>query len=172
MKNSLRHLSAALVLVPSLILSGCAMGTYQAHSPARPAPCTTPVSPIRSTALAIVVNTNLTYNAQDPVATRENAPALIIARLNADGQSDGNTFSLANGTQENFTMTFTVNNDGQDHFTGSVYLAGWGQGFIANLGSGQYPFNNGPDAIDALADQAYSYIHLGWHDSRPTCPQN
>jgi len=171
-KNSLRHLSAALVLVPSLILSGCAMATYQAHSPARPAPCTAAVAPIRYQALKLVVTSNLTYTAQDPTTVRQNLPDLVIARLNSDGQADGNSFTIANGVQENFTMNFVVNNDGNDRFTGSVTLDGWGQGFIATLGSGQYPFSNGPDAIDALADQAYSYIHLGWHDSRATCPQN
>jgi hypothetical protein len=163
------------LLVPALgavaLLSGCAMNSYTARRPAPPAPCSTPVSPIRYNSMAIVATSNLTYTAKDESAARSSVPDMAVDRLNADGRADGNTFSVANGTAVNFYLAYTVNNDGNNRFSGSVRMSGWGQGYIATLSNGQYAYSNAPDMIRALTDSAYGYIHNGWHDSRPQCPQ-
>ncbi len=170
MNNRLRHLSAALVLTLALALSGCTFPTaYHAQAPS---PCTRPVSPISNTTLTVFITVNFSYNPEDLNAARELDAADILNRLNADGKANGDSFTLANGVQPNFYLTYTLNNDGSNHFSGSLQFSGWGQGFIANLGSGQYTYADYGSVYDNLTDQAFSYIQNGWHDSRPACPQN
>lgn len=170
MNNRLRHLSAALVLTLALALSGCTFPT--AYHAAAPAPCMKPVGPISNAAITVIIADNFSYNAQNPSMAKEEDIPYILNRLNADGQADGNTFSQANGVQPNFYLTYTTNNDGNNHFSGTLLFSGWGDPFIANFGSGQYTYANSADMLNNLTDQAYAYIHLGWHDSRPSCPQN
>ena len=156
------------------LLSSCVpMNTAQSRRrrPAPPAPCTTPVHPIQYSSLVVFINYNFSYTPKDSTAARPWLRSDILNRLNEDGKADGNTFSESNGTAINFTITYTLNNDGQDHFTGSINLSGWGQGNIATLYSGQYSYTNAADLTRDLTDKAYGYIHGGWHDSRPNCPQ-
>ncbi|HYB60967.1 MAG TPA: hypothetical protein VEH50_05760, partial [Methylomirabilota bacterium] len=117
MNNRLRHLSAALVLTLALALSGCTFPT--AYHAAAPAPCMKPVGPISNSAITVIIADNFSYNAQNPSMAKEEDIPFILARLNADGQADGNTFSQANGVQPNFYLTYTTNNDGNNHFSGT-----------------------------------------------------
>lgn len=169
MKRSLIALAAILVL--------CSTASAQLFGKKRPkqqaAPCSTPVQPIRYHALTMLYRINFTYTPKDPTGAHELTPTLLNARFNSAGQGDGNTFSEANGVEPNFYFTVTLSDtDGNNHFTAYAEFSGWGQGHITNLSSGQYPFTNPIDAINAVVDQAYSYIHGGWHDSRPSCPQS
>jgi len=60
--------------------------------------------------------------------------------LNDLGKSGGNAFAESNGQPVNFYLSYTLNNDGQDHFSGSVNLSGWGQGNITTISLGcPYP---------------------------------
>lgn len=164
----LRHLSAALVLTLALVLSGCTFPA--AYHAAAPAPCSVPVAPIRNHALAVTITVNFTYNAVNAGSYIGPIQQDILARLNADGGADGNTFVLANGVEPNFIMNYTVNDIGSNQYTGGLVFNGWGE-YIGTFGSGAYPFND--DALFYnLTDQAYAFIHGGWHDSRPTCPQS
>jgi len=129
-------------------------------------PISPDVPPIRNCAIKLLINSNLTYTAKDEAGARGSLPDQVVARLNRDGIGDGNTFSIASGEAQNFTLTYTVNNDGNNRFTGSVYMAGWGQGYLNTFYSGEYTYSNGPDMIDAVTDKAYTYIHGGWHDAR------
>jgi len=153
----------AVSVLALLILSG---GCDSTPTPPPPAPMKADVQPIRNCAIKLLINSNLTYTAKDAVAVRVNLPDVVVARLNHDGIADGNTFSVANGEAQNFTLTYTINNDGSDRFSGSCYLGGWGFGYINTMYSGQYTYSNAPDMINALTDQVYNYIHTGWHDAR------
>ncbi|HYA97045.1 MAG TPA: hypothetical protein VEH49_03045 [Methylomirabilota bacterium] len=174
MKRSAWSLLVSAVLAAAL-LPGCGpMTQTQArshHRAAAPAPCSTPVAPIRNNNLIVVINYNYSYNAKDPTAGRGWHKGDIIAHLNDLGRSDGNSFAESNGQAVNFYFNYTLNNDGQEHFTGSIELSGWGQGHIATLYSGQYPYASSAQLTSDLTDKAYAYIHGGWHDSRPNCPQ-
>jgi hypothetical protein len=169
MKRTLIALAAILLL--SSTASAQLFGKKRPKQQA--APCTTPVQPIRYQALKMLYRISFTYTPKDLSAAHELTPSLLNSRFNADGQADGDSFSEANGVQPNFYFTVTLSDsDGNNHFTAYAEFSGWGQGHINNFSSGQYPFTNPVDAINAVVDQAYAYIHGGWHDSRPTCPQN
>ncbi len=137
------------------------------------AACTTAVQPIRYNALKMMYRINFTYTPKDLSGAHELTPELLNSRFNTDGAAEGNTFSEANGVAPNFYFTVTLSDtDGNNHFTAYAEFSGWGQGHITNVSSGQYPFTNPIDAINAVVDQAYAFIHGGWHDSRPSCPQS
>ena len=136
---------------------------------APPAPCTVPVSPIRYNSLLSVINVNYAYNAEDPNGGRDWHRGDVLTELNSLGSSDGNTFAEPNGQQPNFYFTYSISNDGQDHFTGSVKLEGWGQGYITTINKYQYPYASSAKLVQDLTDEAYQFIHLGWHDLRPGC---
>ena len=163
-------------LLAAVVLPGCGpMMQTQTRSHRRaapPAPCSTPVAPIRNNSLIVVINYNYSYTAKDPTSARAWHKGDIINRLNDLGRPDGNTFAESNGQAVNFYFNYTLNNDGQDHFTGSIELTGWGQGHITTLYSGQYSYASSGQLTSDLTDKAYGFIHTGWHDSRPNCPQN
>ena len=171
---------AQSVVVPALlataVFSGCGPMTQTQsrshHRPAPPAPCSTPVAPIRNNHVIVVLNYNFSYTAKDPTAARPWLKSDIINRLNELGRGDGNSFAESNGQTVNFYVTYTLNNDGQDHFTGSVKLEGWGQGYISTLYSGQNSYASAAALTSDLTDKMYAYVHGGWHDSRANCPQN
>jgi hypothetical protein len=175
MKTLAQSVIASAVLA-TVVISGCGpMTQTQSRSHRRaaaPAPCSTPVAPIRNNHLIMVINYNYSYSAKDATAGREWHKGDIINHLNDLGRTDGNSFAESNGQAVNFYVTYTLNNDGQDHFTGSVKLDGWGQGYINTLYSGQYPYASSAALTSELTDKMYAFIHGGWHDSRPNCPQN
>lgn len=166
----------AFTLSAVLLVSGCAPMVQQQHHssrrPAAPAPCSTPIAPIRNVSPIVVVLTyTYAYTAKDPNPAWHKSD--IIDRLNELGRSDGNTFVEANGQSVNFHITFTLQNDGNDHFTGSVDLSGWGQGHITTISKGYpNPYASSSVLTSDLTDAAYAFVHGGWHDSRPSCPQN
>lgn len=160
---------AAALLAMLCSAGGCYPLVPSRPKPPPPAPCTKPVSPIRNVSPIIVVLTyHYTYTAEDP--SPEGHKADILAQLNKLGSPDGNSFQEANGQPVNFYMTYDLNNDGNDHFSGSLEFSGWGQGFIHRFYIGQSYASS--DALTRdLTNQMYAFIHEGWHDSRPSCPQ-
>ena len=154
-----------------LIMAGC-MAPPPRRQASKPAPCSTPVSPIRNNSITVVLYYNYAYNAKDAAAGREWHRSDIVAQLNNLGRPDGNSFSESNGQAVNFYFRYTLNNDGQDHFTGSLELSGWGQGHITTISLGQYPYASSAALTRDLTEKAYGFIHGGWHDSRPSCPQS
>lgn len=154
-----------------LLLVGCVMPppnrTYS-RRPAPPAPCTVPVSPIRNNSLVVSVSVNYTYNAKDPSQARPWHQSDVVAHLNNLGTGDGNSFSEQNGNPVNFYLTYTINNDMQDHFTGSLQFSGWGQGAIHTF-STEYSYADTGKMTRDLTEKAYEFIHLGWHDLRQGC---
>lgn len=128
-----------------------------------------PVRPIRNNHILVVINYNYSYNAKDPASGRTWLKSTILRRLNDLGRPDGNTFEEPNGQPPNFHMTFTLNNDGQEHFTGYVELSGWGWGHVATEYLNQYSYSNPAQLTTELTDKAYSYIHTGWHEHG--CPE-
>jgi hypothetical protein len=141
------------------------------HNKFQPAPCSTPVAPIHNTSILVLININYSYNIQGVVGDQRSwHRGDVVAELNNLGRGDGNSFSEPNGVEQNFTFTYTLNNDGQDHFTGSLYMAGWGVGWIHTF-STQYSYADSAAMVKDLTDQAYSFIHGGWHDLRSDCPQ-
>ncbi|MBZ5528711.1 MAG: hypothetical protein LAN71_12515 [Acidobacteriia bacterium] len=114
---------------------------------------------------------NYTYSAKDPDPAWHKSD--IVDRLNTLGRSDGNTFAEANGQAVNFHITYNLNNDGNDHFTGSVNLSGWGQGNVTTITRGYpNPYASSSVLTRDLTDAMYEFIHGGWHDPRPSCPQS
>ena len=151
----------AMVLISGLFFSGCA----ELMNPP-PAPCREAVSPIRDNHLIIVINYNFAYTARDPVEARAGFKPEIIDALNDLGLPDGNSFAESNGQPVNFYFTYTIYNDGQDHFTGNVELSGWGWGRVATVYSGQYPYASPLALTRDLTNKAYAWINTGWHESR------
>lgn len=165
----------AFTLSAVLLASGCAPMVQQQHHSSRrsaPSPCSAVVAPIRGVNPIVVVLTyTYAYTAKDPNPAWHKSD--IIDRLNEQGRSDGNSFVEANGQSVNFHITFTLQNDGNDHFTGSVDLSGWGQGHITTISKGYpNPYASSSVLTSDLTDAAYAFVHGGWHDSRPSCPQN
>ena len=146
------------------VLSSC-QPAYVEPEPA-PDPIKPDVPPIHHLQLKLVVTSTFTYPAKDEATARTLIPEQVTRRMNVNGQPQGNTFILANGVQENFTLAFTLNSLGDSRFTGSLRFSGWGQGVITTLYSGEYAYTNVPDVIQALTDKAYLFIKLGWHDKR------
>ncbi len=137
-----------------------------------PTPCTQPVAPIRNVAMLAVINVTYTYTPKDAEGGRSGHRDDVLSELNRLGRDDGNSFTEPNGQQPNFYFNFSISNDGQDHFTGSLELSGWGQGHISTFNRYQYPYADSDRLFADLTDDAYAFVHLGWHDSRPTCPQS
>lgn len=150
-----------------LVLAACVPPPRRAR--VRPSPCTPPVAPIRNQAIIVVININFSYTPQDETGARSDDRDAILEELNSDGQPDGNTFAEPNGDQHNFTMNYSISNDGQDHFTGGLEFSGWGQGFIHSFGRYQYSYSSVDKLVRDLSDDAYGFVHDGWHDSRPSC---
>ena len=146
--------------------------SYGKHRREQAAPCTVPVAPIHNIAILAVINVNYTYTPNDLSGGRSWHRGDVIDELNSVGTSDGNSFAEPNGTQPNFYFTYSISNDGNDHFTGSLEFSGWGQGHIKTFSRYQYPYASSAALVKDLTDDAYSFIHGGWHDSRDNCPQN
>ncbi len=167
-----KMLSAIGAVALTMVLSSCAglVNPRYAQRAQTPAPCDPSVSPIRYNNLIVVVNYNYGYTAKDSEGGRTWHKGDIIDRLNDLGKSDGNTFAESNGQPVNFYLSYTLNNDGQDHFSGSVHLSGWGQGNITTISLGYpYPYASSAQLTSDLTDKAYQFVHLGWHDTRPAC---
>lgn len=155
-----------------ILALGLAAGCDSNDAPVQQAaPMSEDVPPLRNIAFKLLITSNLTYTAKDETLARENLPGLVVDRLNIDGSADGNSFSIANGEAQNFTLEYTIQNDGNNRFSGNVRMSGWGQGYISTLYSGEYTFSNGVDLINSLSDKAYAYIHTGWHDARKDAVQ-
>jgi hypothetical protein len=161
-------IAAGVVVVGAVVLLAVLVHATHKKPQARPSPCSPPVPPIRNNNILITVFTNYTYTLRDP-DVRHTDPGWIVDRLNGDGAADGNHFALANGQPQNLTLDFTFNSDANDHFSGSLNFSGWGQGHIATLTSGQNTWTQWYDMAGNMVDQAYGFIHSGWHDSRPGC---
>jgi hypothetical protein len=154
----------------SLALYGCAAaGRIPVETPVA---CSPPVDPIRDSRLVVVISYDFSYQPEDAAGAREWSRPYILDQLNAAGMSDGNAFEESNGQPVNFYFEYMINNDGQDHFSGSVELSGWGQGHIVTLYSGESPYSDPTRLLDDLTSKAYGFIHTGWYDSRPGCPQS
>jgi len=160
----------AVLLSAVLFLSGCAGMFPVQQRPEPPAPCSVPVSPIRYNSLIAQVTITGTYTMKDLPGAQQNIPKFIISRLNEDGSTDGNSFSLQNGQQMNFWYQFTVSNT-NEQYTASLRFGGWGHGFVHQFYT-QYSYTDPGKMLQDLTDQSYEFIHGGWHDSRPNCPQS
>lgn len=158
-----RMFAATLVLLGT---TGCVPTNYRRPAPA---PCTASVSPIRYTPIVAVLNFNFTYTPKDANEGRDALRDTALRELNSDGSPDGNSFTQPNGQQQNFTITYSLSNDGQDHYTGSVQLSGWGQGYISTFNRYQSSYTDPLKLTSDLTDDLYVFIHDGWHDSRPQC---
>lgn len=165
----MKRIVPALSLALATLICGCLpMNSYQARRQA-PAPCSTPVAPIRYVPILAVINVNFTYTPKDGSEGRDGMRMLTLQKLNDLGKQDGNSFTEPNGQQPNLHFYYTFNNDGQDHFTGSVELSGWGQGHINTFYRTQYTYSDPVQLAEDLTSDAYQFIHLGWHDSRSSC---
>ena len=160
-----------LPLLSLFLMSGCVMPPQYNRRPAPPAPCLKPVGPIRYETLYVVINVNYSYTPKDGEKGRTLLQQGVLDELNTMGRPDGNSFSQPNGQPTNFTFTYSISNDGQDHYTGSLQFSGWGEGSIHQFARYQYPYASPSLLVKDLTDDAYSFIHNGWHDLRPNCPQ-
>lgn len=128
------------------------------------------VPPVRNTSIKVNINVTFTYTTKmDEDEARRTAINLILARLNEQGSLDGNSFSFPDGEPSNLTFDYTFYNQGQpgnDRYTGSLVMSGWGWGYIHTFDSGQYPYSDAEKLINVLTDQAYNFLHTGWHDTR------
>ena len=156
-----------VLLVALSLLSGCA--ELMAPPPPALPPCRETVGPIRDNLLVVVINYNFAYTARDPGEARVAARFDIMDELNDLGAQNGNSFAESNGQPVNFYFTYTIYNDGQDHFTGQVELSGWGWGRVTTIYSGQYPYASPMAMVRDLTQKAYSWLNTGWHDSSPHC---
>jgi hypothetical protein len=149
-----------------LAVGVCCAGLVENPEVSAPEPMKDDVPPIRNCAIKVIITSNLTYSAKDEASARGSLPEQVLARLTTLGASDGNTFRIASGEATNFTLHYTVSNDGNDRFTGSITVNGWGWGYITTIYNGEYSFSNAPQMIDAMTDKFYPFIHEGWRDSR------
>ena len=159
------------ILLSVVLLSGCVppprRTSNRRYTPPPPAPCGPSVSPIRYQTIYVSIPVTFNYNPKDRPAGTSWVRDIVLARLNADGKADGNTFYLQNGSQLNFTLNYSYNNQ-NEIFTGGMQFSGWGQGNIHYF-STQGQYNDPAQMATDLADQAYQFISQGWHDLRPAC---
>ncbi|HEU4414053.1 MAG TPA: hypothetical protein VFT65_04670 [Candidatus Angelobacter sp.] len=133
-----------------------------------PEPCRAPVQAIRYTSVNVLINSNYTYNPKDASGGRVALKTVILDRLNQAARPDGNSFNEPNGQPTNVVLNFSLNNDGQDHFTGSMVLTGWGWPLITTQ-STQYTYSDPIQLTNDLTDKVYGFFRNGWHESRPNC---
>jgi hypothetical protein len=159
----------AILLSAILTLSGCAVQPYQHNyrAPA-PEPCRPAVSPILNQTLVVTVSVKYTYTPKDQVGGRQWHQSDVLEYLNQLGHSYGDSFVPQNGQNMNFWFEYTVNNDGQDHFTGNLRFGGWGWGYVHDFNT-QYGYTSTEQMFHDLTDQAFHYISGGWHDARTSC---
>lgn len=162
MNKTLQALSALLSLAAVL---ACSDGGSTVRETPREDPIRQDVPAVRNTHLKIIVTSNLTYSAKDESGARGTLPELVLQRLNEKGRADGNTFSIASGEQQNLTLHYTINNDGNNRFTGSVNIGAW-YGYNWTEYSGQYSYADGWQMVEALTDKVSNWLHTGWVDPR------
>ncbi len=107
---------------------------------------------------------------QRPTPRKVREPTLDERQSRVAGRKPelpGSPGETGNGGPD-FYLNYTIKNDGQDHFTGSLNFSGWGQGFIHNF-STEYAYTDTGLMTRDLTRQAYGFIQGGWHDSRPEC---
>jgi hypothetical protein len=128
----------------------------------------------RNTDLKVVVTISL---ANGWVWTHPNiGPAWVaddlLECLNNAGADDGVTFTEANGVPPNLRIEvlLTEANQGTTQITMTAGVSGLNRGHLFNASSGQSPFTTEEDAVQALADDIYSWIHQGW--TYPEAPQS
>ncbi|MDA8157100.1 MAG: hypothetical protein M0Z52_11740 [Actinomycetota bacterium] len=160
-------LTVAVVAISGWMgLSGCAPTPSYT-----PPPCPAPIAPIRYQNMAMTYNITYTYTPKGDEAAGD-TQSMIESRLNDDGRADGNSFHTANGEATNFYIYITINDsgyNGNDKWTAYGSLYGWGwNGQITSLSSGPYPYTNFEDMVNKFTDDAYNWIHTGWH--RTGCP--
>lgn len=157
------HPARVFLCLALCLSSGCA----ELMAPPAPprAPCRPAVGPIRNQHLIVEIRYDLAYTARDPGEARRDARDNIMEELNALGFADGNSFAESNGQPINFYFTYTIYNDGQDHYTGQVQLAGWGWGLINTFYSGQYSYASPVIMERDLTAKAYAWINTGWHQT-------
>ncbi len=161
-----RRRGALGLLLALTSLSGCA--PYYARPRYRPAPCSTPVAPIRNTQIVLVLVFKYTYQPDKDNTLWHRQ--IIMNRLNELGRPDGNSFVEANGQAINFHLYVNQSTTlDRYHFDGNAALYGWGQGYITTQYINAAYTDPGQLSRD-LADKIYTFIHEGWHDSRPQCP--
>jgi len=170
MKHRLSMLPLALMFSGLLTLTGCIPPQgYSRPRQQAPAPCKPTVPPISYTTIVSTISVNYTYTPKDASTARPWHQSDVLEYLNELGKANGNTFIAQNGQANNFTFVYTINNDGQDHFTGNLQFSGWGWGYI-NTFYTQYSYTDTDKMTRDLTDQAYAFIRGGWHDTRATCP--
>lgn len=154
-----------VVLLLIILLSSSGSGE---EPPPPPPPPRDPVPAIRNTSIKVVTNVYFSYSPKDEGGARQTTMRLVLDRLNENGRADGNTFREAQGEATNFIFNITIHNDGTDHFSASLSMSGWGWGDICTVGSGQYKFSSegAPEMIWKCVDEAYGWIHNGWHENR------
>jgi hypothetical protein len=168
-----RYFVASLLVM--FLLTACATPpprrNYSRRRQQAPAPCNQHVYPIRNAAIVVGVTINATYTAKDINGARSYTEPDVINRLNENSRNngDGNSFSQQNGNQKNLTFNYTINNDSYGHYTGSLDMSGWGVGQIHTFSTSN-PYSDPTQMFRDLTDQAYSFIHGGWKDTRPECP--
>ncbi|HET7789431.1 MAG TPA: hypothetical protein VFD85_12630 [Gemmatimonadales bacterium] len=155
------------ILPALLLLAACVPSRRYA-----PSPCTPTIEPIKNTAIILVINITYTYTPEDESGARESHKEEVLDELNSLGRNDGNTFAEPNGQDNNFTFTYSISNDGQDHYTGGLRFAGWGQGFIHQFNRYDNTYASTEQLVRDLTDDAYGFIRDGWHDARPACSQS
>ncbi len=161
----MRTVCGIVVGVASLFLaSGCAVNRYR---PAPPAPCDPSVQPIRYQNLVVSLPINFDYTPRDRAGGAVSLRQVVLDQLNQDGKPYGDSFSLQNGSQLNFTLTYNFY-DNNEIYTGNVNLAGWGQGNISSRYT-QGSYNDPIKMVQDLTDQVFAFIRDGWHDTRPQC---
>lgn len=131
--------------------------------------CRPTIPPIRNIAIKVLITINLHYTAKDESSARSDGHQTILDKLNSLGESDENTFRDIEGEEQNLTFIFDVYNDGQDHFTGSLELRGWGWGHISTFNRTSNPYATPSRLLEDLVDDAYVFVHLGWHEIRAEC---
>ncbi|MFH0989393.1 MAG: hypothetical protein V1799_05180 [bacterium] len=156
----------AVLLVVVLIMPGDSPDQDQK---VQDIPAKADVPPIRNMQLKVDFKMEFTYTPKQEDSVRVLSIPYLLERLNSIGQSDGNSFTIPDGEATNFILTYTINQVGQignDRYTGSMTLSGWGWGTICTISSGEYPFTNPFHMLNKLTDQAYSWIHNGWRETQ------
>src|ERR1700675_1237818 len=119
----------SLVLLTLVLLSNvaCVMPppSHARYQHQAPEPCKPHVPPINYQTIVTSISVNYTYTPKDATAARPWHQGDVLEYLNGLGKANGDTFVAQNGQALNFTFVYTINNDGQDHFTGSLQFSGW-----------------------------------------------
>jgi len=93
----------------------------------------------------------------------------VLECLNNNGAADGVSFTEANGVQPNLRidMVWTYETQGTTQITATAGVSGLNRGHLFDASSGQSAYTDGDDAIQALADDIYRWLHQGWTYNTP-----